>query len=241
MKYNISEVENQIRIDVEIPYEELPSIQKKLITTCRIKGKRVITATEMLESMINNVRPTRAEISDVANAVYDGTSALMLSGETAAGKYPVEAVKAMSKIAEQTEKNIHYKKRFLNYNFEIKDLNDAISHSTCSLAMDTDAKVIVVCSRSGRTARMVSRFRCPIPIIGMTTSEKATRKLSLSWGVTPVLTEEYQSTDVMFYHAMLKAKELGFAQKDDNIIITGGIPYGTTRNTNIIKIETMTK
>ncbi len=226
---------------VEIPYEELPSIQKKLITTCRIKGKRVITATEMLESMINNVRPTRAEISDVANAVYDGTSALMLSGETAAGKYPVEAVKAMSKIAEQTEKGIHYKKRFLNYNFEIRDLNDAISHSTCSLAMDTDAKVIVVCSRSGRTARMVSRFRCPTPIIGMTTSEKATRKLSLSWGVTPVLTEEYQSTDVMFYHAMLKAKELGLAKKDDNIIITGGIPYGTTRNTNIIKIETITK
>ena len=224
---------------VEIPYEELPSIQKKLITTCRIKGKRVITATEMLESMIHNPRPTRAEISDVANAVYDGTSALMLSGETAAGKYPVNAVKAMSKIALQTERAIHYKKRFVNSNFEIRNLNDAISHSTCSLAIDIDAKVIVVCTRSGQTARMVSRFRSPTPIIGMTTSEKACRKLSLSWAVTPVMSEEYPSTDVLFYHAMNMAKKLGFAKKGDNIVITGGLTNGKSGNTNMIKIETV--
>lgn len=224
---------------VEIPYEELPAIQKKLITTCRIKGKRVITATEMLESMIHNPRPTRAEISDVANAVYDGTSALMLSGETAAGKYPVEAVKAMSKIARQTETAIHYEKRFLNSNFEIRNLNDAISHSTCSMAIDIDAKAIVVCTRSGQTARMVSRFRSPTPIIGMTTSEKACRKLSLSWAVIPVMSEEYQSTDVLFYHAVSKAKELGLAKKGDNVVITGGLTNGKSGNTNMIKVETI--
>lgn len=222
---------------VEIPYEELPSIQKKLITACRFRGKRVITATEMLESMIYNPRPTRAEISDVANAVYDGTSAVMLSGETAAGKYPVEAVQAMSKIARETEQNIHYKKRFNNSSFEIRNTTDALSHSTCSLAMDVEAKVIVACTRSGMTARMISRFRSPIPIIGMTTNEKAYRKLSLSWGVLPVLSEEFQSTDVLFYHAMVQAKNSGLASPGDAIVITGGMTNGKSGNTNMIKVE----
>lgn len=222
---------------VEIPYEELPAIQKKLITSCRIKGKRVITATEMLESMIHNPRPTRAEISDVANAVYDGTSAVMLSGETAAGKYPVEAVAAMSKIAKQTERNIHYQKRFQNASFEIKNLNDAISHATCSLAIDVDAKLIVVCTRSGQTARMVSRFRSPTPIIGMTTDERVCRKLALSWGVIPVVSEEFPSTDVLFYHAVCKAKESGLVQPGDRIVITGGMTNGKSGNTNLIKVE----
>ena len=159
---------------VEIPFEKLPAIQKKLITKCRLLGKRVITATEMLESMIHNPRPTRAETSDVANAVYDGTSAVMLSGETAAGKYPVLAVKTMARIAETTEKSIDYTKLFRTSEFKIKNTVDAISHATCGMAIDVDAKAIAVCSLSGMTARMVSRFRSPVDILGITTNEKTT-------------------------------------------------------------------
>jgi len=224
---------------VEIPFEELPPIQKHLITTCRIKGKRVITATEMLESMITKPRPTRAEISDVANAVYDGTSAIMLSGETAAGKYPVEAVRAMSRIAEKTEENINYRKRFLDYYFEIKDGNDAISHATCALAIDTGAKLIVVCTRTGRTARMVSRFRSPTFIVGMTTSEKVRRKLALSWAVIPMLCEECRTTDVLFYRAVEIAKGSGLVEKGDRIVVTGGLTNGKSGNTDLIKLETI--
>ena len=163
---------------VEIAYEELPAIQKHLITKCRMLGKRVITATEMLESMITNIRPTRAEISDVANAVYDGTSAIMLSGETAAGKYPVKAVEVMAKIAERTEQSIHYDKRFRNFDFQIRNEIDAISHATCGMAIDIKAKGIAVCTLSGMTARMISRFRSPVDIVGLTTSEKTWRKLA---------------------------------------------------------------
>lgn len=222
---------------VEIPYEKLPAIQKHLITECRLLGKRVITATEMLESMISNPRPTRAEISDVANAVYDGTSALMLSGETAAGKYPVEAVKAMAKIAEETEQNVHYENRYAKSEFKIKNTVDAISHSTCGMAIDIDAKAIVVCSISGMTARMVSRFRPPVDIIGLTTNEKALRKLALSWGVTPVLAEDYPSIEVLFYVAKKKAKEIFNLSKGDKIVITGGATNGSSGNTDLIKIE----
>ncbi len=186
---------------VEIPFEQLPAIQKYIITTCRFRGKRIITATEMLESMIEKPRPTRAEISDVANAVYDGTSALMLSGETAAGKYPVEAVRTMARVAAQTERDIDYSLRFHNTSFKIKNSIDAISHATCALSIDIDAKLIVVCTRSGATARMVSRFRSPKPILGMTTDLKVWRKLALSWAVIPAMSEEVQSTDVLFYSA----------------------------------------
>ncbi|MBE6768258.1 MAG: pyruvate kinase [Ruminococcaceae bacterium] len=224
---------------VEIPYEQLPAIQKHLITTCRYRGKRVITATEMLESMIDRPRPTRAEISDVANAVYDGTSALMLSGETAAGKHPVEAVEAMSRIAEQTEQNINYSKRFRNSDFRIKSNIDAISHATCALAIDVDAKLMVVCTLGGGTARMVSRFRSPMPIIGMTTNERVWRKLALSWAVIPVLSEEFPSTEVLFYHAAVAARRSGLVQAGDHIVITGGITNGTSGNTNLIKLETV--
>lgn len=224
---------------VEIPFEELPAIQKQLITKCRLLGKRVITATEMLESMIVNPRPTRAEISDVANAVYDGTSAIMLSGETAAGKYPVLAVKTMARIAQNTEENIHYNKRFLTREFKIKNTVDAISHATCGMAIDIDAKAIAVCSISGITARMVSRFRPAVPIIGITTSEKAWRRLSLSWGVTPVICENFNSTDVLFYSASRLTKELLKLKKDDKIIITGGMTNGKSGNTNLIKVETL--
>lgn len=223
---------------VEIAFEKLPAIQKLIITKCRLLGKRVITATEMLESMINNARPTRAEISDVANAVYDGTSAVMLSGETAMGKYPVLTVQTMSKICEETERNIHYNKRFKAYQFTIKNTLDAISHATCQMAIDINAKAVVVCSLSGTTARMVSRFRSPTDIIGVTVDEKVWRRLALSWGVTPVLTEEYPSIEVLFYHAKELAKNHFNLKKGDLFVITGGQMH-QSGNTNLIKIETV--
>ncbi len=222
---------------VEIPFEQLPAIQKTLITKCRMLGKRVITATEMLESMINNPRPTRAETSDVANAVYDGTSAVMLSGETAAGKYPVESVQAMARIAETTEKNIDYTQHFHDASFYIKNEVDAISHATCGMAIDIKAKVIVACTISGMTARMVSRFRSPVDIIGLTTDEKTWRKLALSWGVIPQMSEYYPSTDVLFYSARKNAIETMELTKGDRIVITGGYVTGQSGNTNLIKIE----
>lgn len=226
-------------LGVEIPYYELPAIQKYLITKCRLLGKRVITATEMLESMIYNPRPTRAEISDVANAVYDSTSAIMLSGETAMGKYPVQTLKTMAKIAEETEQRIHYSKRFLTSDFKIKSKVDAISHATCGMAMDIEAKAIVACTLSGMTARMVSRFRGPVDIVGMTANQKVWYKLALSWGVTPVMSDSFTSMDVLFYHAAQAAKKALNLTAGDSIIITGGMTSGVSGNTNIIKMETI--
>ena len=226
-------------LGVEIPFVEVPSIQKYLIKKCRLLGKRVITATEMLESMITNPRPTRAEISDVANAVYDGSSALMLSGETAAGKYPVSAVKNMAEIAEFTESGIDYNEWFRTTNYKIKNNLDAVSHATCSMAIDLNAKCIVVNSKSGRTARMVSRFRSPADILGMTTDERAWRKLNLSWGVKPILTEEYNSIEVVFYEAFRAAIKALSLKKGDNVVLTGGQINGTPGNTNTIKVETV--
>ncbi len=222
---------------VEIPFKMLPAIQKKLITTCRLLGKRVITATEMLESMITNPRPTRAEISDVANAVYDGTGAIMLSGETAAGKYPIESVKTMAEIAETTESNIHYNKRFHNAEFEIRNAVDAVSHAACGMAIDLNAKAIVACSLSGMTARMISRFRSPVPILGLTTDECTRRRLALSWGVIPVMCERFTSTDVLFYTAKKIAEQQLALNKGDRIIVTGGDTSGVSGNTSLIKIE----
>lgn len=223
-------------LGVEIPFERLPAIQKDLITKCRLLGKRVITATEMLESMIYNPRPTRAEASDVANAVYDGTSAIMLSGETAAGAYPVQAVLTMAKIAENTELNVKYRESFYKSEFNIKNETDAISHATCGMAMEIDAKAIVACTLSGMTARLVSRFRCPVDIIGLTTDERTWRKLALSWGVIPKMCERVDSTDVLFYKAKEIAKQSLNLGKDDKLVITGGIMNGRSGNTNIIKI-----
>ena len=224
-------------LGVEIPFVEVPAVQKKLTRQCRMLGKRVITATEMLESMIQNPRPTRAEISDVANAVYDGTSCVMLSGESAAGKYPVEAVKAMASIAEYTEKHTDYKQRFLSQEYKGKNNLDSLSHAVCSIAMDLDAKAVVVCSASGKTAMLVSRFRTPVNIVGMTTDPKIWRRLSMSWGVTPVLAEQFPSMDVMFYFAKKATQEALDLQPGDNIILTGGPINGQTGNTNTIKIE----
>lgn len=224
-------------LGVEIPFVEVPAIQKHLIKKCRLLGKRVITATEMLESMIHNPRPTRAEISDVANAVYDGSSAIMLSGETAVGAHPAEAVRYMAEIAEFTEGGIDYTSRFHNFAFKINSNADAVSHATCAMAIDVKAKCIVVNSVSGQTARMVSRFRCPVDIIGLTTSEQAWRKLNMSWGVLPVMTEKYESNEVMFYSAMRKAKEVLRLAPGDNVVMTGGLIGGPRGNTNTIKLE----
>ena len=224
-------------LGVEIPFVEVPSLQKMMINKCRLLGKRVITATEMLESMTQNPRPTRAEISDVANAVYDGSSAIMLSGETASGKFPVAAVKNMAEIAEYTESQIDYTEWFETTKFRIRNNLDAISHATCAMAVDVDAKCIVVSSVSGRTARMVSRFRCPVDIVGMTTTERSWRKLSMSWGITPVLSEEFNSLDVLFYHAVRKAKEVLHLKKGDNVVLTGGCINGKSGNTKTIKVE----
>ncbi len=224
-------------LGVEIPFVQVPSIQKMLISKCRMLGKRVITATDMLESMIQNPRPTRAEISDVANAVYDGTSAVMLSGESAAGKHPVEAVQNMAKICEYTERHTSYKKRFLTSEFRIKNILDAISHATCAMSIDVDAKAIVVCSMSGTTARMVSRFRSPVDIVGMTTDQKVWRKLALSWGVTPMLSETFNSVDVMFYKAKACAKAALDLSDGDTVVLTAGPINGQCGNTNTIKVE----
>ena len=224
-------------LGVEIPYEELPDIQKFIISQCRIYGKRVITATEMLESMIHNPRPTRAEISDVANAVYDGTSAVMLSGETAAGSYPVQSVEAMAKIVANAENHIEYIQTIEN--FVIKNSSEALSHSAATLAKDLNAKAIVVCTRTGGTARMVSRFRPNINIIGITTDIHAYRQLALSWGVLPQLTDEYTSIDILFYFAKQIAKKSGLVKKGDTIVITGGTPNGKSGNSNLINVETI--
>lgn len=224
-------------LGVEIPYVELPDIQKHIISQCRIHGKRVITATEMLESMIHNPRPTRAEISDVANAVYDGTSAVMLSGETAAGAYPVQSVNAMAKIVEHAETHIEYIQTIDN--FEIETTSEALSHSAATLAKDLKASAIVVCTRTGGTARKVSRFRPNINIIGITTDIHAYRQLALSWGVLPRLSDEYSSIDILFYFAKETAKKSGLAKKGDTIVITGGTPNGKSGNSNLINVETI--
>ncbi len=224
---------------VEIPYEKLPEIQKMMITKCRIKGKRSITATEMLESMITKPRPTRAEISDVANAVYDGTSAVMLSGETAAGDFPVEAVKAMAKIAEEAESAIDYTANFYDGSFIINDVADAVSHSTCDMAISLGAKAIVACTNSGETAKLVSRFRTPMEIIGLTPNVHVYRRLSLSWGVTPVCTEVFDTTEKMFAEAKRVAVEELNLQPGDKIVITSGITKDESSNLSVLSVETI--
>ena len=224
-------------LGVEIPYVELPDIQKYIISQCRIHGKRVITATEMLESMIHNPRPTRAEISDVANAVYDGTSAVMLSGETAAGEYPVQSVDAMARIVAQAETHIEYIQTIDD--FEIETTAEALSHSAATLAKDLNASAIVVCTRTGGTARKVSRFRPNINIIGITTDIHAYRQLALSWGVMPFITDEYTSIDILFYFAKQIALKSGLVKRGDTIVITGGTPNGKSGNSNLINVETL--
>ena len=224
---------------VEIPFEELPGIQKDLISRCYRQGKKVITATQMLESMISNPRPTRAEISDVANAVYDGSSAIMLSGETAAGNFPVEAVRTMATIAERAECGINYKKRFRTLDPEIKTVTDAVSHSTCAAAFDLDAKAIIAVTQSGYTARLVSKFRPLQAIVAATPEQKTYHQLSMSWGVHPVIALDQKDTDSLFRHAIDCAKQIDAVAKGDTAVITGGVPLNVNGTTNTLKVVTI--
>lgn len=225
---------------VELPEEEVPIVQKMIIKKVYEAGKRVITATQMLDSMMKNPRPTRAETTDVANAIYDGTSAIMLSGETAAGKFPVEALKTMVRIADRTERDIDYRKRFFGIERKANpDVTDAICHATCTTAHDLNAKGIITVSKSGRSARMISRYRPDCNIIGCTTSEKVCRQLNLSWGVTPVLLEEKKDVFDLFTHSVAVAKAQGLLKTDDIAVITSGIPIGISGTTNILKVETV--
>ncbi len=223
---------------VEIAIEELPRIQKMLIQKCYAAGKIAITATQMLESMIKNPRPTRAEVTDIANAIYDGTSAIMLSGETAAGLHPVESVATMEKIAETTEKSINYRKQFDNESLinEIS-ITNAISHATCTTALDLGATAIITVTQSGYTARMISKFRPDCPIIAPTTSEKNYRQLALSWGIIPARSKMCDTTDALFDSAVDIAKETGIVNDGDVVVITGGAPVGVSGTTNILKVH----
>ncbi|MBQ6733696.1 MAG: pyruvate kinase [Lachnospiraceae bacterium] len=223
---------------VEIPLEDVPVIQKEIIKKTVEAGKVVITATQMLDSMMKHPRPTRAEATDVANAIYDGTSAIMLSGETAAGKYPVEAVETMSRIACRTEADINYIHRFRHRTeTQMTDETNAISHATCMMAADLQAKAIVAITHSGRTAFMVSKFRPFCPIVGATPDEKSCRQMSLHWGILPVFMHEHAELDRLIMHAIARSKEQGIFENGDTAIVTAGVPLGTSGTTNLIKIE----
>ncbi len=225
---------------VEIPNEDVPVMQKMIIKKVYNAGKQVITATQMLDSMIKNPRPTRAETADVANAIYDGTSAVMLSGESAAGKYPVEAVQTMARIAERTEEDIDYRKRFFALSRTGKiEITDAISHATCTTAYDIGAKAIVTVTKSGRTARMVSKYRPDCAIIACAMSDNVARQLNMSWGVTPIIIKEEKDTFELFEHAVEEVKAKGYLKEGDNTVITAGVPLGTSGTTNMLKVETV--
>lgn len=225
---------------VEVPFEMVPVIQKKIIKKVYNSGKYVITATQMLDSMIKNPRPTRAEATDVANAIYDGTSVIMLSGETAAGKYPVESVRTMVKIALQTENDIDYQGRYNRRKDEaIRDVTNAISHATCTTAYDLEASAIITVTQSGQTARMISKFRPDMPIIGCTVNEKVYRQLGMSWGVCPVLCQYQDDADALFSHAIDRSIEEGLIEDGNLVVITAGVPLGIPGTTNILKVQTV--
>lgn len=223
---------------VEIPAEDVPPIQKMLIKKVASAGKQVITATQMLDSMMKNPRPTRAEVTDVANAIYDGTGAIMLSGETAAGLYPVEAVTMMARIAERTENDIDYRKRFFVRTRKANpDITDAICHATCTTAYDLNARDIVTVTKSGRSARMVARYRPSCGIIGCTPTKKVWYQLNLAWGVTPVLLSETDDVFDLFDSALETAKNQGLMQSGDLAVITSGVPIGVSGTTNMIRVQ----
>ena len=223
---------------VEIPMEDVPIIQKLIIEKVYMAGKQVITATQMLDSMMKHPRPTRAEATDVANAVYDGTSAIMLSGETAAGDYPVEALQTMVKIAVRTEQDINYASRMKKREVMVNpDITNAIAHATCTTAVDLNASAIITVSNSGRTARMVSKYRPSCPIIGCSIHADVCRKMNLSWGVTPILVDLKENSDELFDHAVDKAEELGLISQGEIVVITAGVPLGISGTTNLIKVH----
>src|SRR6056297_22733 len=225
-------------LGVEIPTEEVPMVQKMIIRKCNLQSKPVITATQMLDSMIRNPRPTRAEATDIANAILDGTDAIMLSGETAAGKYPLESVRTMANIARITEESINYRKVLLERSRLIAEsITYAVSHATCSTALDLDATAIITTTASGYTPRMVSKFRPKAPIIAATSSEKVRRRMALLWGVYSVSIGEGRSTDEIFKKAVKKSKEAGYVKDGELIIITAGVPVGVAGSTNLMKVH----
>ena len=222
---------------VEVPMEEVPVIQKMMIKKAVAMGKHVITATQMLESMTKNPRPTRAETTDVANAIYDGTTAIMLSGESASGKYPVEALKTMAKIAERTEKDIHYNERMKKLCSDGEtDITTAISHATCTTAADLKASAIITVTMSGFTANMVSRFKPECPIIACSVNPRVCRQSSLLWGVTPLLIEKKDNTDDLFKEAIWASQKAGLIKEGDTVILTAGVPLGISGKTNMIRV-----
>lgn len=223
---------------VEIPGEEVPVIQKMIIHKVYNAGKQVITATQMLDSMIKNPRPTRAETTDVANAIYDGTSAIMLSGETAAGMYPIEAVETMVRIAERTEKDIDYCKQFFQYDRKAnQNVTDAVCHAACTTAIDLNAAAIVIVTKSGRSARNISKYRPNCNIIAGTTSDKACRQLNMSWGVMPIHVDEQNEIFGLFDHAVAAGKEQGLLKEGDTVVVGAGVPLGVSGNTNMLKVQ----
>ena len=225
-------------LGVEIPAARVPILQKQMIRKGLQAGKPVITATQMLDSMIRNPRPTRAEVSDVANAVFDGTSCVMLSGETAGGKYPIEALSAMVEIVEEAESSIHYWRQFQKQRVvPASNINDAITHTCCLTAKDLDAKAILAATSSGRTARNICRFRPACPIAALTMHEKVRRQLAICWGVVPFLTGEVTSTDRIFSLSAEVALKEGLVQKGDTVVITAGVPLGKSGSTNLIKAQ----
>lgn len=222
---------------VEIPLEEVPVLQKKMIKLANARGKHVITATQMLESMIHNPRPTRAEATDIANAIYDGTTAIMLSGESAAGKYPVEAVTTMARIAECAEKDIDYRSRMRREgNGGKTEITNAIAYATCSAAMDLEAAAIITVTMSGYTAEAIARFKPGCSIIGCSVNERVCKQLNLLWGVSPLLLKQESSTDELFSDAVAEAKKAGYVKSGDVVVITAGVPLGVAGTTNMIHV-----
>lgn len=226
-------------LGVEIPVEEVPLVQKKIIEKCNRAGKPVITATQMLESMIQHPRPTRAEASDVANAIFDGTDAIMLSGETAAGKYPVEAVQTMARIAERAESSLQYDEILRRKAVALaRTVTDSISHATCTIAADLDAAAIITSTETGYTAKMVSKYRPKAPIIAVTPDQAVLRKLALIWGVQPLLMPRVLDTDSMITAAIQASLDSGYISPGDLVVITAGVPVGVHGTTNLIKVHT---
>ena len=227
-------------LGVEIPAEDVPLIQKMIINKCNAAGKPVIVATQMLESMINNPRPTRAEASDVANAIMDGTDAIMLSGETASGDYPEEAVKTMNKIANRIESSLQYNALLLNKGIALQPTTtDAISHATVQVAYEIDAKAIVTPTESGYTTKMVSKYRPKAPIIAVAPDKKTARSLNLRWGVYPIIGSRWSDTDEMIIGSVQNSVEAGYLKSGDLVVVTAGITLGAPGNTNMIKVHTV--
>ena len=228
-------------LGVEIPTEEIPVVQKMMIAKCNKAGKPVITATQMLDSMMRNPRPTRAEVTDVANAIYDGTDAIMLSGETAAGKYPVEAVKIMATIAKRTEETLNYDNLLEKNSRNNETVTDAISHATCTTAVNLNASAIITSTSSGHTARMVSKCRPKCPIIATTNDEKVMRRLALTWGVYPVKAEVAGNTDEVIENSIETSKNAGYINNGELVVITAGVPVGISGTTNLIKVHVISE